>query len=108
MSAALIKHPYMAIAILFLGILLEFSRVLNEGIIQREIPAHQRATIASLNNFIHNLIPFQLIFGIIANSYRLQISYGVFGVSLLSYFLILAIINRQKRVYLFQKVKNIS
>lgn len=98
-GAALIKHPAMAIAILFLGVLLEFSRVLNEGIIQKEVPPHQRATIASLNSFIHNLIPFQLAFGVIANRYHLQLSYGVFGTGILFYFLLLPILNKQSKSY---------
>jgi MFS family permease len=98
MSAAFIKHPIMAAAILFLGILLEFSRVLNEGVIQREVPPNQRATVASLNSFIHNLIPFQLLFGVIANTYRLQLSYAVFGAAILLYFLFLPLLNRSKKV----------
>ena len=98
-GVAFIKHPAMAIAILFLGVLLEFSKVLNEGIIQREVPPNQRATVSSLNSFIHNLIPFQLAFGVIANSYRLQLSYGVFGVGVLLYFLLLPILNRQSKPY---------
>lgn len=98
MGAALIKRPAMAIAILFLGVLLEFSSVLNEGIIQREVSPHQRATVASLNSFIHNLIPFQLVFGVIANNYHLQLSYGIFGVGVLLYFLLLPILNRHRKV----------
>ena len=95
MGAALIKHPAMVVPILFLGVLLEFSRVLSEGIIQKEVPAHHRATISSLNSFIHNLLPFQLLFGVIANNYRLQLSYGVFSVSILLYFLTLPLIERK-------------
>lgn len=97
-GAAFVKHPAMAIAILFLGVLLEFSRVLNEGIIQKEVPANQRATVSSLNSFIHNLIPFQLVFGVIANNYRLQLSYGVFAMGILLYFLLIPFLNRHKRV----------
>ncbi len=93
-AATFIKHPLMAVAILFLGILLEFSRVLNEGIIQREVPNHQRATISSLSSFVHNLIPFQLLFGVIAGHYHLQLSYGVFAIAILSYLLVLPILNR--------------
>lgn len=97
MGVAFIKHPVMAIVILFLGVLLEFSRVLNEGIIQREVPPNQRATVSSLNSFVHNLIPFQLVFGVIANNYRLQLSYGVFGVAILLYLLLLPILNRHRK-----------
>lgn len=91
-GATLIKHPAMAAAILFLGVLLEFSRVLSEGIIQKEVPANQRATVSSLNSFIHNLIPFQLVFGVIANNYHIQLSYAVSGIGILLYFLLLPIL----------------
>ncbi len=94
--AAFIKHPLMAIGILFLGILLEFSNVLNEGAIQREIEPHQRATIASLNKFVMNILPFQLGFGIIANTYHLQMSYLFFGLITLSYFLFLPFLGKNK------------
>lgn len=86
LSAALIKHPFMAVAVLFLGILLEFSRVLNEGVIQREVQPSQRATVASLNSFINCLIPYELAFGIIANTYRLQLSYAILAILILFYF----------------------
>ena len=95
MGAAFMKHPAMAIAILLLGVLLEFSRVLNEGIIQKEVPAHQRATVSSLNSFVHNLIPFQLVFGVIAHNYHLQLSYGIFAMGVLSYFLLIPFLNRR-------------
>lgn len=91
--AAFIKTPFMAAGILFLGILLEFSNVLNEGVIQREIQPHQRATVASLNKFVHNLLPFQLLFGIIASHYYLQLSYLVLGIFALSYFVFLYLIS---------------
>jgi predicted MFS family arabinose efflux permease len=94
--AAFVKNPLMAIGILFLGILLEFSNVLNEGAIQREIEPHQRATVASLNKFVMNVLPFQLLFGIIANTYRLQLSYLFFGLAILTYFLFLPFLNRNK------------
>lgn len=93
-SATFIKHPVMAITILFLGILLELSQVLSQGIIQKEAPGHQRATIASLNSFVHNILPFQLIFGITANQYGLQRSYGIFAVGIILYFLLLPILPR--------------
>lgn len=87
--AAFVKHPLMAVAILLLGIMLEFSNVLNEGAIQREIEPHQRATIASLNKFVMNVLPYQLLFGVIANTYYLQLSYLVLGIATLSYFVFL-------------------
>ena len=96
MLAALINHPIMAVAILFLGIMLEFSRVLQEGIIQREVPSHQRATLASLNGFVSNIIPLQLAFGFIANSYRLQLSYAFLAGYSLLYFIILPFIKPRK------------
>ena len=89
LNASLFKHPIMAAAILLLGILLEFSRVLNEGIIQREVIPNQRATVASLNSFVDNLIPYALIFGVIANNFKLQLSYAIMGILVLLYFVFL-------------------
>ena len=88
----------MAVAVLFLGIMLEFSRVLNEGIIQREVPAHQRATLASLNSFVSNIIPLQLAFGFIADHYRLQLSYAFLAAYSLTYFLLLPFIKFPPKV----------
>ena len=89
--ASVFKTPFMAIGILLLGIFLEFSRVLNEGIIQREVEPSKRATIASLNSFLHNLIPFQLMIGIIANKNGLQSSYFILGILVLFYFVFLVL-----------------
>ena len=86
-AAALIKHPLMAIPILFLGVILEFIGVIKEGLIQKEISSHQRATVSSFNHFVMNLIPGQLIFGFIASSYNLQLGYAVFAAIGLTYFL---------------------
>ncbi len=98
LGTATIRLPIMAITVLFLGVLLEFSHVLNEGIIQREVPQDKRATIASLNNFVHNLIPFQLLFGLVANNYHLQLSYGIFALALFIYLLSTVTISRYKSV----------
>lgn len=91
-SAYLFRNPIMAIGILLLGIMLEFSRILNEGIIQREISENKRATVASLNSLVSNIIPFQLIFGFVADKYNLQSSYATLGILAISYFLILPFI----------------
>lgn len=95
--ATSVKVPLMAVAILFLGILLEFSQVLSEGVIQKEAPAHQRATISSLNSFIHNILPFQLVFGIVATRYQLQTAYAVLAVGVLMYFGLVAELGRKKQ-----------
>lgn len=86
-SIWLIKLPVMAIAVLFLGVMLEFSRVLNEGIIQKEAPPQQRATLASVNSFVSEIIPLQLAFGFIADHYHFQLSYAFLAAYGLIYFL---------------------
>lgn len=96
--AAFVKHPLMAIAILLLGVMLEFANVLNEGSIQREIKSHQRATVASLNKFLMNILPFQLIYGIIANKYYLQLSYLFLGLVTLTYFVFSPLLNRKSKI----------
>lgn len=95
--AAFIKHPLMAIPILFLGIMLEFSRVLNQGIIQREVPSNFRATIASVNSFGLNIIPLQMVFGFIADKYQLQWSYAFLGIFVLMYFLFIPFIKAKSK-----------
>lgn len=95
--AAVIRQPWMAVPVLILGILLEFSRVLNEGIIQREVPSYQRATIASLNSFSSNIIPLQMIFGFIADKYRLQWGYAFLGIFILTYFLFIPLTKKQPK-----------
>lgn len=97
-AAATIRVPLMALAILFLGVLLEFSRVLSEGVIQKEAPAYQRATISSLNSFVHNILPFQLVFGIVATQYQLQVAYAVLAVGILMYFLLIAGLGRKNQI----------
>ena len=97
--AAFVKHPFMAVGILLLGIMLEFSNVLNEGVIQREISPNQRATISSLNKFVMNILPYQLIFGVIANVYYLQLSYLVLGIAILSYFVFLPFVSRKGEIF---------
>lgn len=95
--AGFVKHPLMAAGILFLGILLELSNVLNEGVIQKEIESHQRATIASLNKFVMNILPFQLLFGMIAHTYNIQWGYLIFGLSILLYFIFILLLQIMKR-----------
>jgi len=87
--ATLVRHPIMAIPVLLLGVFLESGRVLIEGVIQTEVSSEQRATISSLNSFVLNVIPVQLVFGFVAAQYRLQLSYGVLAVFCLSYFVLL-------------------
>lgn len=94
--ASLVKHPLMAAAILFLGIMLEFSRVLNEGIIQREVHPSQRAIVASLNSFVNDLIPLGLVFGLIADHFKLQYSYAFMGFFTLTYFIFLIFLRLPK------------
>lgn len=100
--ASLLKTPFMALGVLFLGVLLEFCNVLNEGIIQRESVPSQRATISSLNKLLANLIPFQMIFGIVANKYNIQKSYLVFSVFILLYFFILIL----DKIFLKRNISN--
>jgi MFS family permease len=92
--AAIFRHPVMAIGILFLGIMLEFSRVLNEGVIQREVPEGQRATISSVNSFVSNLIPLQLVFGFMAYRYNLQWSYAFLAIFAITYFPLILIVRK--------------
>jgi MFS family permease len=92
--AAFIKHPLMAVGILLLGVILEFASVLKEGLIQKETESYQRATVSSLSNFIMNLLPYQLVFSLIANKNGLQLGYGIFGVFILSYFVISLLIKK--------------
>jgi MFS family permease len=84
--AAFTKSYLTAFLILFLGIILEFVSVLKEGLIQKEIKSHQRATVSSVSGLIMNLLPYQLIFGFIALKYGLQTGYLVFAGFVLSYF----------------------
>lgn len=88
--ASLVKAPIMAAGILLLGILLELSNVLNQGIIQNEVPENQRATIASLTSFVGNILPFQMVFGIIASRYSLQYGYLIFAICIVPYFIYIA------------------
>jgi len=95
-AVSLIKHPLMAIPILLLGVILEFISVIKEGLIQKEISSHQRATVSSLNKFVMNLIPSQLAFGFVASNYGLQLGYAVFAVIGLSYFITVPFIKLNK------------
>ena len=95
-SASLIIHPLMAIPILFLGVILEFIGVIKEGLIQKEISSHQRATVSSFNHFVKNLVPGQLIFGFVASSYNLQLGYAIFAVIGLTYFITVPFIKLNK------------
>jgi len=83
----------MAIGILSLGVMLEFISVLKEGMIQKETKSYERATVSSFSGLIMNLLPYQLVFGFIASQNGLQVDYLVFGVFVLSYFLLSIFIN---------------
>lgn len=87
---SLINQPIMALAIYFMGIMLEFAQILNEGVIQKEVPSQQRATISSLNSLVLNLVPFQLFFGLIAKHHHLQLSYGFLAIGISLYLVIMA------------------
>ncbi len=89
---AWIRHPLMVIGVLLLGVILEFSRVLSDGIIQKEVSQHQRATLTSLNSFVSNIIPIQLAFGFIAFRFHLQWSYAFLALYCTLYFLFLPFI----------------
>ncbi len=89
--ASFIRSPIMAVGILLLGILLELSNVLNQGVIQKEVPENQRATIASLSSFVGNILPFQMMFGIVANRYSLQLGYLLFALCIIPYFIYIAL-----------------
>jgi len=88
LMASLSKSPLMAIGILSLGVMLEFISVLKEGMIQKETKSYERATVSSFSGLIMNLLSYQLVFGFIASQNGLQVSYLVFGVFVLSYFLL--------------------
>lgn len=93
-AVAFIKHPLMAIPILFLGVMLEFVSIIKEGLIQKEISSHQRATVSSFNQLVMNLVPDQLIFGLVASHYHLQTAYAVFAFIGLTYFLTLPLTSK--------------
>ncbi|MFH1602079.1 MAG: MFS transporter [Candidatus Shapirobacteria bacterium] len=95
-TAAIIKHPIMAIGILFLGVMMEFVSVIKESIVQKETKSYQRATVSSMSGLIMNLIPHQLAFGFIANYYSFQVGYGFFGIFVLLYFLITLFVPNNK------------
>jgi len=84
--AALVRHPLMAVAILTLSVIYELTSVLKEGIIQKETESYQRATVSSLSNVMINILPLQMVFGLIASHYNLQTGYFVLGLVVLSYF----------------------
>lgn len=86
------------IGILLLGIIFEFSKVLSEGIIQRNVNDTKRATIASLNSLIMDLLPIQLVFGIIAERYNLQKSYLTMCLFVISSCIILITLNRLESI----------
>ncbi len=86
LMAYFFKGIFSAFGILFLGIVLEFCKVLKEGIIQREIESYQRATISSLNSFVMNVLPYQLLFGFLVNDYNFELAYLFFGIFILFYF----------------------
>lgn len=91
-----ISNQIIFIGIFLLGIIFEFSKVISEGIIQRNVNSDKRATIASLNSLIMDLLPIQLVFGVIAERYNLQKSYLVISLFILSSFFVLIIINKMK------------
>ena len=93
LMASLSKSPLMAIGILSLGVMLEFISVLKEGMIQKETKSYERATVSSFSGLIMNLLSYQLVFGFIASQNGLQVDYLVFGVFVLSYFLLSIFIN---------------
>jgi len=88
LAVAFIRHPFMAIGILFLGVMMEFISVLKEGLVQKETKSYQRATVSSMSGLIMNLLPYQIIFGFLATRHNLQIGYGLFGVFVLTYFVL--------------------
>jgi predicted MFS family arabinose efflux permease len=61
--------------------------VLTQGVIQREIPSEERATITSVNSLITETgaVILGLIFGFIANRYGIQIGYGFYGLIIITY-----------------------
>lgn len=98
-AAAFIRHRIMAGGVLLLGVIYEFISVLKEGIIQKETQSYQRATVSSLSEFIMNLLPYQIVFGFIANHHGLQFGYGVFGVFILNYFVLSLFIGKKETNY---------
>jgi len=92
--ASFIRSPFMAVGILLLGILLELSNVLNQGVIQNEVPENQRATIASLSSFVGNILPFQMMFGLVANRFSLQLGYLILAFCIVPYFIYISFNNR--------------
>ncbi len=74
--------------------------VLTQGIIQREIPSGERATITSVNSLVTEIgsVILGLIFGFIANRYGIQIGYGFYGIVIITYLSVKLLIRRIKLI----------
>lgn len=74
--------------------------VLTQGIIQREIPSRERATITSVNSLVTETgaVVLGLSFGFIANRYSIQIGYGFYGIVIITYLSVKLIIRRLKLI----------
>lgn len=74
--------------------------VLTQGIIQREIPSRERATITSVNSLVTEIgaVVLGLSFGFIANRYSIQIGYGFYGIVIITYLSVKLIIRRLKLI----------
>ncbi len=74
--------------------------VLTQGIIQREIPSGERATITSVNSLVTETgsVILGLIFGFIANRYGIQIGYGFYGIVIITYLSVKLLIRRIKLI----------
>jgi len=96
LAVSLFKTPLMAIAILSLGVILEFVSVLKEGLVQKEIKSYQRATVSSVNELLMNLLPYQLLFGFLANKQSLLLGYRYLALFVLFYPFFLLFLGRSR------------
>lgn len=97
LTTAFVRSPIILFFLLTFEIVVGVTSVLVEGVIQRNVPNNQRATMASVNSMLREVaIVTGLIFGFIGDKVGLEYGYAFFGVFVLIYLLGQYLINPNK------------
>ncbi|MBI3336357.1 MFS transporter [Candidatus Peregrinibacteria bacterium] len=98
-ATAFVKSAFIIIFLLTFEVVLGVTSVLAEGVIQRNVAQHQRATMASVNAmFVEVAIVTGLMFGFISDKVGIQYGYGFFGIFILMYLVAQYFVNPRKLI----------
>lgn len=98
-ATAFVQSPVIIYFLLTFEIVLGVTSVLVEGVIQRNVAHHQRATISSVNSMLREVgIVTGLIFGFIADKVGFEYGYAFFGLFVLIYLIGQFFINPRKLI----------